>query len=654
MGKPFHAELTQLTVTKHVALTTDISTLASTVQATAGLPVYCVGSGGSFTVATIAADLFLEIGAPMSRAITPLELTTLNGRISPCAVWCFSSSGKNPDILAATRFAVHSDSRLIATVCATQMSSLFSLAQELPQIRHWDFSLPSGRDGFLATNSLVAMAIVLMRACGVVLKESTSGLRKESDSGRSLFLGRLPNSVGLETKSTLVVIYSPELKAIALDLESKLVEAGLMNCQIADYRSFAHGRHHWLAKHDHESSVLILASDKDITMARVISRNLPRDLVQQLIHFPGNRNDAILLGLEFVMDLVAKVGDFKGVDPGRPGVPTFGRRIFNLRSINRTGRFKDDSRFSLNVWTERKATANDLVLSQNSDSKYWARYCNQFMDKLSSARIKAIVLDYDGTLCDPVGRYGDLDARIKSELSRLLKYGAVLGIATGRGKSVTKALRDSTPEGKWGDVVVGYYNGGIVQSLDKDLLIRHASSTSCLLEHAAQVLSADPFISSESAIEVREHQLTIVLRQSNASLSVWRRVSELLTISGAISRGIRVVVSSHSVDVLDKGVSKLSLIREICSAGANQFSLESILCIGDKGKWPGNDFELLSGPLALSVDEVSPSPDTGWNLGQPGMRGMQSCLLYLRCIAPSKEQYGELHFDIDKLRVGAE
>lgn len=54
-----------------------------------------------------------------------------------------------------------------------------------------------------------------------------------------------------------------------------------------------------------------------------------------------------------------------------------------------------------------------------------------------------------------------------------------------------------------------------------------------------------------------------------------------------------------------------------------------ILCIGDKGRWPGNDFDLLSEPFSLSVDEVSSDPVTCWNLAPAGYRGIQATLYYL-------------------------
>ena len=58
-------------------------------------------------------------------------------------------------------------------------------------------------------------------------------------------------------------------------------------------------------------------------------------------------------------------------------------------------------------------------------------------------------------------------------------------------------------------------------------------------------------------------------------------------------------------------------------------SLDEILCIGDRGRFPGNDYELLSHTFALSVDEVSANASSGWNLAPPGCRGVAATLFYL-------------------------
>ena len=53
------------------------------------------------------------------------------------------------------------------------------------------------------------------------------------------------------------------------------------------------------------------------------------------------------------------------------------------------------------------------------------------------------------------------------------------------------------------------------------------------------------------------------------------------------------------------------------------------LCIGDKGEYPGNDYELLSTQFSLSVNEVSYDPDTCWNLSKIGFQDVNATINYL-------------------------
>jgi hypothetical protein len=72
-----------------------------------------------------------------------------------------------------------------------------------------------------------------------------------------------------------------------------------------------------------------------------------------------------------------------------------------------------------------------------------------------------------------------------------------------------------------------------------------------------------------------------------------------------------------------------------------------ILSIGDRGRWPRNDYELLRGAFALSVDEMSVDPATCWNLAECGQRGVAATLEYLRALEGHR---GALRFRQDALQ----
>ena len=93
--------------------------------------------------------------------------------------------------------------------------------------------------------------------------------------------------------------------------------------------------------------------------------------------------------------------------------------------------------------------------------------------------------------------------------------------------------------------------------------------------------------------------------------SIPRRSTEvfefvIISIEGVLTLG-------HSLDIAPVGISKLELIRHL----PEMLTPREVLCIGDRGRWPGTDWQLLNREFSLSVDEVSSALDRGWNLPRP-------------------------------------
>src|SRR3546814_12869040 len=66
------------------------------------------------------------------------------------------------------------------------------------------------------------------------------------------------------------------------------------------------------------------------------------------------------------------------------------------------------------------------------------------------------------------------DLAVTAELERLHRAGLKIGIATGRGGSAGESLRRALPACVHSSVLMGYYNGGFLQTLD--IYIEHAPS----------------------------------------------------------------------------------------------------------------------------------------------------------------------------------
>jgi hydroxymethylpyrimidine pyrophosphatase-like HAD family hydrolase len=264
-----------------------------------------------------------------------------------------------------------------------------------------------------------------------------------------------------------------------------------------------------------------------------------------------------------------------------------------------------------------------------NECAFWVDAFLTFVRAFDDVVFRGIVLDYDGTLCASRERFSGIGKEIASVLTKLLKAGIMIGIATGRGKSVRHDLQKKIPKRLWGRILVGYYNGSVIGKLTDDDIPRTKLTPTGLMSAVASAVETHPVLRNSTTCEARQNQLSLQPKIPGTTIDVWRIAQQTIQ----SFPGVRAVISSHSVDLLAPGVSK----RQIVGNLEKLISKEGpILTIGDKGAWPGNDFELLSLPHSLSVDEVSAEPGTCWNLAPLGHRGPQAALDYLHALRVTK------------------
>jgi hydroxymethylpyrimidine pyrophosphatase-like HAD family hydrolase len=625
----YEIELRNLSQTYEWALKVPIEQLCYFVNASHDLPLVAVGSGGSLTAACMAALLHQKVGM-MSKGVTPLDFISTEKTIQDTSVLIMSAGGRNTDILSAFRFAATSEPRQLMAFCMRTESSLAILSKKFRYACLLDFDLPSGKDGFLATNSLLAFIVILIRAY------------KESFGEDYTFQQNLPYidenyeelkglAHPLLDKKTLIVLYGGWGFPVAIDAESKFTEAALSNIQIADYRNFAHGRHHWLAKRGAETGIIALITPNERRIAQRTLDLLPENIPSLQI---TTDKTGPIGGLELLVKmlcLVYLVGNVRGIDPGMPRVPTFGRRIYNLRlSLNseHPSHYGMDQKERIAII--RKSKSSSLANMKVEDLEYWKKAYRAYIQRIEQTTFGAAAFDYDGTLCDPKERYRGLSNEIGQELVRLLRGGIVLGVATGRGKSVRTDLQRLIPKKHWEKVLIGYYNGSDIAFLEDQDHPDKTSPPHTSLQLIKDSLEGNQQFHRLAKYEFRPKQITV--EPGNAAFWKMTRAILLNIVTKTKVSGIQVLESSHSIDVLAPGVSKRDLVLA-CEEVAKKIGNPRVaFCIGDRGEWPGNDYEFLSTPYSVSVDTVSPDPDSCWNLSQAGHRGVQATLGYLKSL----------------------
>lgn len=627
VGKPFARELDQLAATYAWAFEVPLGDLPRAIRACCALPLVAVGSGGSYTTATFAASLHRRYAAQAASAMTPLDAVSTPQSLRATAVLLATAGGRNPDVLGAFLRLAEREPRRLLAFCARSDSPLSRLVAKHSFVDLAEFEPPTGKDGFLATNSLLASTVILSRAYAAAYLSHCPLPERFDDifptNGSRGLADTAMRCEPLWRRSALLVLYGPSCHAAAVDIESKFSEAALGSVQLSDFRNFAHGRHHWLAKRGPETGVLAMVADEDLKLADPLLKLIPRAIPVLRLAASGTGPVASLSAMVQAFAIVGSAGKARGIDPGDPGVMPFGRKIYHLRAF---GSRRNSPVAAEAAAIERKSGATVSGLLARGTLAGWRSAYSDFRARLTAARYRGVVLDYDGTLCSEAERFRPLSVPVARQLNRLLRAGVVIGMATGRGQSVKKALREAVPKRFWDRVVVGYYNGGDVAALADDARPDGVARVDPALSSIACALLTAVERPALAKLTFRIPQITIEPGLNVHSEDLWNLVERLIFTAGA--PGIAAVRSSHSIDVLAPGVTKLAVIARVRDLLPDHPDA-SILCIGDRGRWPGNDYALLGSPFALSVDEVSPDPLSGWNLAAPGRRGVTAAVDYL-------------------------
>lgn len=641
MARPYANEMSKLGETFAWAAAVDLEAMRLAVRTASLSPLRAIGSGGSLTAAHALAALHQRFTGRLAAVATPLEVVN-EPLDQSAATWLLSAGGGNVDIMAAAKALIIREPRQIGVLCGREDSPLVELCRKHAFVDLLLCPPPVGKDGFLATNSLLAFTTVLTRAYAAEFGADADW----TDAATRIKALLEPASVALAAweaelsplwaRSTTLVLHGPSTRIGAVDLESKFTEAAIGNLQVADYRNFAHGRHHWLAKRGEQSGVLAFITQTDRTLAERTLELIPVDIPRTRIMFEGGPSACALASLVAALRITGWAGFTRGIDPGRPGVPQFGRKLYNL-PLPRSGQIATPHRLSPReaAAITRKSGVELDALAVSGELDRWREALSAFVHRLDEAHFSGLVLDYDGTVVDTRKRFKPASPDIIAELVRLASTGTKIAVATGRGRSVRRDLQSSLPASLWPQILIGYYNGAEVASLD-DERAPHGESIPCAaLLPLAEALRRQPELAKCARQEDRPFQITLEATRVMPESRLWDLAHQVILMAGA--EGVSVTRSSHSVDIVATGVSKLNVINRLRESIGDA----PILAIGDRGRWPGNDYELLREPFALGVDEISVDPATCWHLGEPGQRGPAATLDYLKAL---KAEGGRLRF----------
>jgi fructoselysine-6-P-deglycase FrlB-like protein len=618
MGRPYREELDYLPQALRWAQAQDINLLKRAVSHLSGRALLPIGSGGSFTAAAFAARLHTGAFARVANPITPLDCFNLpqaSGEAS--AALLISAEGKNKDILAAAKELIVRRIPAVA-LTLTYPNLLTEYCDATGAATSISYQMPWGKDGYLATNSLAALLLLLLRAFNKS-EPATAAFAALLQWFESLRRELMSSSDKAWVRSRVLVLHGNAGGVGAIDLESKLTESALAFAQIANFRQFAHGRHLQLANPLPDLAVIAMVTPGDQLASSTLAL-LPSNAALLLIDLP--KLPTPFQELASVLAAMAITENFAQVfkqDPGQPDVGRFGRDLHALdfSSLISTAHSTTTPLPLLSKWPDARA----------SERQAHAAAATDFIRRLGTAQFKAVLCDFDGTFCDTILRFAGLDSSLVPEMVRLLESGIRIGFATGRGDSLINVLQTKLPPHLWSQITVGCCSGSAIFQLDAPPA--EWPSADPRLNDLGAWLKASGVIANYVKPKIDCGQMG--LRALPPRMRERVKIAVVRWAAEQRIEGWRVLSSEHSVDVLTEVADKRLVLKEIAKLTAADPQRE-ILRLGDAGDLGGNDYELLADGLGLSVGSCSPDLTSCWDLLPGDRRGVQGTLLYLKAL----------------------
>ncbi|MGO7182497.1 HAD hydrolase family protein [Rhizobium brockwellii] len=635
MRSRFSEKLDRVGDTVAIGAAADATALARAIEEGRSRPTIAIGSGGSAIAAEYFARCRETLFSARTYVETPMQFVLGASSISDCDVWLFSASSDNADVLAAVETATKRRARSIQLVTRNPDGQAATKARAARGQIHI-VPVADVKDGYLATHSLVATTTALLLASDLVSGEPIgSGLaanylvgvqERLSAKARASLQGRLGS---LKSGDTLLVLADPQAKSVATLIDTSLWESGICPIQTTDFRNFAHGRHAWIYQRGSSSVVLALTSQDSRPVWQSLKNSLPKDL--RVVEFDLGRSGRLAnaLGVIDALVLIEAMGAAVNIDPGRPPIGPYAKDIYDdpaLLSLSAALAPPIDHKRAAVLRHDDPLSQHLLLTEARRD----------WLAGISAAVFGGLVLDYDGTIVRTADRYFPPADNLVAELERLLSQGMKVAIATGRGSSAGKDLRQVLRPEFHTSVTVAYYNGGYSRTLDVDTKVERPPADGAIGEAIAWLSAQKDLFVSKSLLEPGV-QITI---QKDDLKNADTFSADMKTCPPIADGRVRLTRSAHSFDLVPSTTTKLAAVKAVTAELDEGLA---VLCVGDSGSRSGNDYAILATPHAISVGDVCGVANGCWSFFGDHLLGPDALLELLRALKP----YGSKGMKID-------
>ncbi|MBQ3882147.1 MAG: hypothetical protein II730_06565 [Bacteroidales bacterium] len=286
-------------------------------------PLIATGSGGAETSGDFAALLYGARGG-VATSVSPYTFNSFSdAALKTSKILLVSKGGHNNDIVFATRRAldVNPDNTVAINFSDSDRNEARKLFLKAGSDKSFVVPMKGVHDGFVSSGTSLSYFSIFTRVF-----QPDVDLEKYKSVPERPFTLCLNNGSSLvpedlKSVNSYVVLQGSWGRPVADNLEGKLVECGLAQAGVYDYRNYCHGRFIFTSNHLKDSVVILFITPRERDIAERARRFLPEStklvIIETGYDAPEASLDLLIRSTEFFHLLCSTTG----VDPESPKNP---------------------------------------------------------------------------------------------------------------------------------------------------------------------------------------------------------------------------------------------------------------------------------------------------------------------------------------------
>ena len=304
-------------------LSADLNPIKDFLFTNPGEPLIATGSGGAETAGDFAALLYAARGG-VATSVSPYTLNSYSDdALKTAKILLVSGGGHNNDIVFATRRAleVNPDRTAAINFSDSDRNEARKLFLRAGSEKCFVVPMKGVHDGFVSTGTPLSYFAVFTKVFqpNVDLKRYKTLPEKPFTLCRNDGTPLSPDD--FKDIRSFIVLQGSWGRPVANNLEGKLVESGLAQAGVYDYRNFCHGRFIFTSNHLEDSAVILFVSPREKDIVARTRAFLPATTKLVIIETehdaPEASFDLLIRSTEFFHTLCTATG----VNPESPKNP---------------------------------------------------------------------------------------------------------------------------------------------------------------------------------------------------------------------------------------------------------------------------------------------------------------------------------------------